>query len=147
MDELTEMYFRLVRIAPERRAALLQYYTDDDVRGVILRIGSERFSLEFFRCEQQRAESVRVHVRHLRWPFSKAIPGLCAAADKTLLQQFKAGLSANAVKLLSWEERVWRKLTMLKGSVSSFKAEGVQEGKHPAVEVTEATAPAVTTGK
>ncbi|KRX29001.1 hypothetical protein T09_1868, partial [Trichinella sp. T9] len=55
--------------------------------------GSERFSAEFFRRKEQLCESVRVYASHLRWLFPKAFRGLSGAADKILLQQFKAGLS------------------------------------------------------
>ncbi|KRY05697.1 hypothetical protein T03_314, partial [Trichinella britovi] len=60
--------------------------------------GSERFCAEFFRRKEQRSESVRVYAGHLRWLFPKGFRGQSGAADKILLQQFKAGLSANAVK-------------------------------------------------
>ncbi|KRY13299.1 hypothetical protein T12_8043 [Trichinella patagoniensis] len=184
--EHMEMYFRAAHIGPERRAALVQYHTDAEVRGVMramhvqetddydglksalfeafgVRTCPERFSAEFFRRKQQRGESVRVYAGHLRWLFPKAFPGLSGAADKILLQQFKAGLSADAVKIAvlrsgtdsfeeaievaAREERVWRELTTLKASVSSVKADADQEDKQPAVEVTEATAAAVTTRK
>ncbi|KRZ48930.1 hypothetical protein T02_15513 [Trichinella nativa] len=184
--EHMEMYFRAAHISPERRAALVQYHTDAEVRGVMramhvqetddydglksalfeafeVRSCPERFSAEFFRRKQQQGESVRVYAGHLRWLFPKAFPGLSGAADKILLQQFKAGLSADAVKIAvlrsgtdsfaeaievaAREERVWRELTTLKASVSSVKADADQEDKQPAVEVMEATAAAVTTRK
>ncbi|KRX70026.1 hypothetical protein T06_1129 [Trichinella sp. T6] len=119
---------------------LLNYHTDEEVRGVMRAMhvqvsdvydglksalfeaigvgtGSERFSAEFFRRKEQRSESVR------------AFRGLSGAADKILQQQFKARLSANAVKtavlrsrtdsfaeaieVAAWEERLWRELTTL----------------------------------
>ncbi|KRY31560.1 hypothetical protein T01_7445 [Trichinella spiralis] len=64
------------------------------------------------------------------WLFPKAFPGLSGATDKNLLQQFKGGLSKNAVKsavlrngtdsfaevieVAAQEERVGRELTVLK---------------------------------
>ncbi|KRY15616.1 hypothetical protein T12_13590 [Trichinella patagoniensis] len=77
------------RISPERRAALLQYLSDDEVRGVMRAMhvqetddydglksalyeafrvptGSERFSGEFFQRKQKRGESVLVYAGQLR---------------------------------------------------------------------------------
>ncbi|KRZ81061.1 hypothetical protein T08_3445, partial [Trichinella sp. T8] len=150
--EHMEMYFRAARIAAERRASLVQYHTDEEVRGALramrvqvsdvcdglksslfeafgVRTGSEMFSTEFFRRKEKRSESVWVYVGHLRCLFLKAFCGLSGAADKILLQQFKAGLSVNAVKtavlrsrtdsfteaieVAAREERVLRELTTL----------------------------------
>ncbi|KRX58998.1 Retrovirus-related Pol polyprotein from transposon 17.6 [Trichinella sp. T9] len=120
-----------------------------------VRTGSERFSAELFRRKQQRSESVRVYAGHLRWLFPKVFPRLSGAADKILLQQFKAGLSADAVKTAvlqsrtdcfaeaiegaAREECVWKELTTLKVSASLVKADADQEDLQPAVEVREAT--------
>ncbi|KRZ88626.1 Transposon Ty3-I Gag-Pol polyprotein, partial [Trichinella sp. T8] len=178
--------WRCTSVPPERRAALVQYHTDEEVRGVIrtmhiqetddfdglksalfeafgVRTGSERFSTELFRRKQQRSESVRVYAGHLRWLFPKVFPRLSGAADKILLQQFKAGLSADAVKTAvlqsrtdcfaeaiegaAREECVWKELTTLKVSASLVKADADQEDLQPAVEVREATAGTVTTRK
>ncbi|KRY05747.1 hypothetical protein T03_5253, partial [Trichinella britovi] len=80
--EHMELYFRAGCIAPERRAALVQYHTDAEVRSIMramdvqetddydglksalfeafgVRTGPERFSAEFFRRKQQRGECVR----------------------------------------------------------------------------------------
>ncbi|KRX83922.1 hypothetical protein T06_499 [Trichinella sp. T6] len=99
------MYYRDARIAPERRASLVQYHTNEEIRGVMkalyvqetddydglksalfeafgVRTGSERFSAVFFRRKQQRGESMRDYAGHLRWLFPKAFPGLSGAADK-----------------------------------------------------------------
>ncbi|KRZ65375.1 Retrovirus-related Pol polyprotein from transposon, partial [Trichinella papuae] len=168
--EHMELYFRAARIAPERRAALVQYHTDAEVRGIMramdvqetddydglksalfeafgVRTGSERFSAEFFRRKQQRGESVRVFAGHLRRLFSKAFPEMSGSADKILLQQFKAGLSADAIDVAAKEERVVREFTTLKTSVASVKTDAHPEDEQPAGMVTEATAAAVTTGK
>ncbi|KRZ53183.1 hypothetical protein T02_2327 [Trichinella nativa] len=119
-----------------------------------VRTGSERFSAELFRRKQQRSESVRVYAGHLLFP--KVFPGLSGAADKILLQQFKAGLSADAdgkfrvaeaIEGAAREECVWKKLTTLKVSASLVKADADQEDLQPAVEVREATAATVTTRK
>ncbi|KRX79533.1 hypothetical protein T06_9299 [Trichinella sp. T6] len=178
--------WRCSSVPPERRAALVQYHTDEELRGVIrimhiqetddfdglksalfeafgVRTGSERFSAELFRRKQQRSESVRVYAGHLRGLFPQVFPGLSGAADKILLQQFKAGLSADAVKTAvlqsrtesfaeaiegaAREECVWKKLTTLKVSASLVKADADQEDLQPAVEVREATAATVTTRK
>ncbi|KRX37343.1 Retrovirus-related Pol polyprotein from transposon 17.6 [Trichinella murrelli] len=128
-----------------------------------VRTGSERFSAELFRRKQQRSESVRVYAGHLRWLFPKVFPGLSGAADKILLQQFKAGLSADAVKTAvlqsrtdsfaeaiegaAREECIWKELTTFKVSASLVKADADQENLQPAVEVREATAATVTTRK
>ncbi|KRY22623.1 Transposon Ty3-G Gag-Pol polyprotein [Trichinella patagoniensis] len=178
--------WRCTSVPPERRASLVQYHTDEELRGVMMamhiqetddfdglksalfeafgvRTGSERFSAELFRRKQQRSESVRVYAGHLRWLFPKVFPGLSGAADKILLQQFKAGLSADAVKTAvlqsrtdsfaeaiegaAREECVWKELTTLKVSASLVKADADQEDLQPAVEVREATAATVTTRK
>ncbi|KRY44862.1 hypothetical protein T03_7061 [Trichinella britovi] len=160
-----EMYFRAARIAAERRASLVQYHTDEEVRGVLRAMHvqpsvcapAQRGSpLNFFRRKQQRRESVRVYVGHLHWLFPKAFRWLSGAADKILLQQFKAGLSVNAVKtavlrnrtdscteaieVAAREERVLRELTTLYARVPSVKADAVQEDLQPAVEIPEARA-------
>ncbi|KRY26311.1 hypothetical protein T01_13290 [Trichinella spiralis] len=145
--ENLEKYFCASRIAPERRASLFQYHTDEEVPGVMramhvqvtddydglksalleafgVRTGSERFSAEFFRRKQQRGESVRIYAGHSRWLFTKAFTGLSAR-----------------------EERIWTGLTVLKESVSSVKADADQEDLQPAVDVTEAIAAPVTTRK
>ncbi|KRY42282.1 Retrovirus-related Pol polyprotein from transposon 17.6 [Trichinella spiralis] len=179
--EHMELYFRAGRIAPERRAALVQYHSDAEVRGIMramdvqetddydglksalfeafgVRTGPERFSAEFFRRKQQRGECVRVFAGHLRSLFSKAFPEMSGSADKILLQQFKAGLSADAVKtavlrsemdnfaeaveVAVKEERVVRELTTLKASVSSVKIDAYQEDEPTAGRVTEAAAAA-----
>ncbi|KRZ58227.1 Retrovirus-related Pol polyprotein from transposon 17.6 [Trichinella nativa] len=142
------MYYRDARIAPERRASLVHYHTNEEVRGVMkalyvqetddydglksalfeafgVRTGSEKFSAMFFRRKQQRGESMRDYAGHLRWLFPKAFPGLSEVATR--------------------EKRVWRELTMLKASASSVKAIDDQEDLQLAVEVTEAAAPTVTT--
>ncbi|KRX55167.1 hypothetical protein T06_16782, partial [Trichinella sp. T6] len=85
--------------------------------------GSERFSAEFFRRKEQRSESVR------------AFRGLSGAADKILQQQFKARLSANAVKT-----------AVLRSRTDSF-AEAIEEDLQPAVDIREARAATVTTRK
>ncbi|KRX22896.1 hypothetical protein T07_10707 [Trichinella nelsoni] len=128
-----------------------------------VRTGPEWFSAEFFRRKQQRGESVRVFAGHLRRLFSKAFPEMSRSADKILLQQFKAELSADTVKAAVFrsgtdsfaeaiefavqEERVWREFTTLKASVSSVKTDADKEDKQPAVGVTEATAASVKTRK
>ncbi|KRX42967.1 hypothetical protein T05_11991 [Trichinella murrelli] len=184
--EHMELYFRAGRIAPERRAALVQYHTDAEVRSIMramdvqetddydglksalfeafgVRTGPERFSAEFFRRKQQRGECVRVFAGHLRRLFSKAFPEMSGSADKILLQQFKAGLSADAVKtavlrsemdnfaeaveVAVKEERVVRELTTLEASVASVKTDAYQEDEPTAGRVTEAAAAAVTTRK
>ncbi|KRZ48054.1 Retrovirus-related Pol polyprotein from transposon 17.6 [Trichinella nativa] len=184
--EHMELYFRAGRIAPERRAALVQYHTDAEVRSIMramdvqetddydglksalfeafgVRTGPERFSAEFFRRKQQRGECVRVFAGHLRRLFSKAFPEMSGSADKILLQQFKAGLSADSVKtavlrsemdnfaeaveVAVKEERVVRELTTLEASVASVKTDAYQEDEPTAGRVTEAAAAAVTTRK
>ncbi|KRX51536.1 hypothetical protein T06_2768 [Trichinella sp. T6] len=184
--EHMELYFRAGRIAPERRAALVQYHTDAEVRSIMramdvqetddydglksalfeafgVRTGPERFSAEFFRRKQQRGECVRVFAGHLRRLFSKAFPEMSGSADKILLQQFKAGLSADSVKtavlrsemdnfaeaveVAVKEERVVRELTTLEASVASIKTDAYQEDEPTAGRVTEAAAAAVTTRK
>ncbi|KRY50017.1 hypothetical protein T03_7787 [Trichinella britovi] len=134
-----EMYFRAARIAAERRASLVQYHTDEEVRGALramhvqvsdvcdglksslfeafgVRTGSERFSNEFFRRREKWSESMRVFVGHLRCLFPKAFRG-------------------------SGE------LTTLYARVPSVKADAVQEDLQPAVEISEARAATVTTRK
>ncbi|KRZ50518.1 Retrovirus-related Pol polyprotein from transposon 17.6, partial [Trichinella nativa] len=184
--EHMELYFRAGRIAPERRAALVQYHTDAEVRSIMramdvqetddydglksalfeafgVRTGPERFSAEFFRRKQQRGECVRVFAGHLRRLFSKAFPEMSGSADKILLQQFKAGLSADSVKtavlrsemdnfaeaveVAVKEERVVRELTTLEASVASVKTDAYQEDEPTAGRITEAAAAAVTTRK
>ncbi|KRZ49542.1 Retrovirus-related Pol polyprotein from transposon [Trichinella nativa] len=184
--EHMELYFRAGRIAPERRAALVQYHTDAEVRSIMramdvqetddydglksalfeafgVRTGPERFSAEFFRRKQQRGECVRVFAGHLRRLFSKAFPEMSGSADKILLQQFKAGLSADSVKtavlrsemdnfaeaveVAVKEERVVRELTTLEESIASVKTDAYQEDEPTAGRVTEAAAAAVTTRK
>ncbi|KRX53322.1 Gypsy retrotransposon integrase-like protein 1 [Trichinella sp. T9] len=103
-----EMYYRAARIAPERRASLVHYHTNEEVRDVMkvlyvqetddydglksalfeafgVRTGSERFSAVFFRRKQQRGESMRDYAGHLRWLFPKAFSGLSGAAGKETL--------------------------------------------------------------
>ncbi|KRX33316.1 hypothetical protein T05_10933 [Trichinella murrelli] len=175
--EHMEMYFRADRIAAERRASLVQYHTDEEVLGVMramhvqvsdvcdglksslfkafgVRTGSERFSTEFFRRKEKQSESVRVYVGHLRLLFPKAFRGLSGAADKILLQQFKAGLSVNAVKTAvlrsrtdSFAEAIEVAAGEERARVSSVKADGDQEDLQPDVEIPEARAATVTTRK
>ncbi|KRY07689.1 hypothetical protein T12_5207 [Trichinella patagoniensis] len=173
------------RIAQERRAALVQYHTDAEVRSIMramdvqetddfdglnsslfeafrVRTGLERFFTEFFRRKQQRSECSRVLAGHLRRLFAKAFPEMSESADKILLQQFKEGLSTEAVKtavlrsemdnfaeaveVAVKEERVVRELTTLEARVASVKT--VLELLEPtAGRVTEAAATAVTTHK
>ncbi|KRY53452.1 hypothetical protein T03_8216 [Trichinella britovi] len=156
--EHMELYFRAGRIAPERRAALSALFEAFGVR-----TGPERFSAEFFRRKQQRGECVRVFAGHLRRLFSKAFPEMSGSADKILLQQFKAGLSAEAVKtavlrremdnfaeaveVAVKEERVVKELTTLEARVASVKTDAYQEDEPTAGRVTEAAAAAVTTRK
>ncbi|KRZ01580.1 hypothetical protein T11_14756 [Trichinella zimbabwensis] len=157
--EHMKMYFRAARIAPERRAALVQYHTDADVRSIMramdvqetddydglksalfdafgVRTGSERFSAEFFGRKQQQGESMRVFAGHLRRLFSKAFPEMSGSADKILLQQFKAGLIAEAIEFAAKEERVVTEFTTLKASVASVKTDAHQEDEQPAAAVT-----------
>ncbi|KRX34471.1 Histone H2B 7 [Trichinella murrelli] len=168
--EHMEMYFRADRIAAERRASLVQYHTDEEVLGVMramhvqvsdvcdglksslfkafgVRTGSERFSTEFFRRKEKQSESVRVYVGHLRLLFPKAFRGLSGAADKILLQQFKAGLSVNAVKTAVLRSRTDSFTEAIKARVPSVKADADQEDLQPAVEISEARAATVTTRK
>ncbi|XP_003367872.1 conserved hypothetical protein, partial [Trichinella spiralis] len=117
--EHLEKHFRASRIAPERRASLFQYHTDEEVPGVMramhvqvtddydglksalfeafgVRTGSERFSAEFFRRKQQRGESVRIYAGHSRWLFTKAYsPG---RAHLERAQQRRTGGSGAAVE-------------------------------------------------
>ncbi|KRY13794.1 hypothetical protein T12_16503 [Trichinella patagoniensis] len=85
---------------------VLQYHTDEKVRGVMRAMhvqvsdvydGLKSALFEAFGV-RTGSESVWVYAGHLRWLFLKAFRGLSGAADKILLQQFKAGLSVNAVK-------------------------------------------------
>ncbi|KRZ81565.1 hypothetical protein T08_2151, partial [Trichinella sp. T8] len=115
---------------------------------------SERFSAEFYRRKEQRSESVRVYAGHLRWLFPKAFRGLSGAADMILLQQFKAGLSVNAVKtavLRSRTDSFAKAIEVAAGDerarVPSVKADADQEDLQPAVEISEARAATVTTRK
>ncbi|KRX14217.1 hypothetical protein T07_14968 [Trichinella nelsoni] len=94
---------------------------------------------QFIRRKQQCGESGGGDASHWSWLFSKAFPALSGAADKNLLQQFKAGLSAEpvktavlrnvadtfaeAIKVPAQEERVGRELTMLKASVTGIKTD------------------------
>ncbi|KRY23113.1 Retrovirus-related Pol polyprotein from transposon [Trichinella patagoniensis] len=149
-----EMYYRAARIAPEKRAALVHYHTNEEVRGVMkalyvqetddydglksalfeafgVRTGSERFYAVFFRRKQQRGESMRDYAGHLRCLFPKAFPRMSGFTE--------------AIEVATREKRVWRELTMLKASVSSVKAVADQEDLQLAVEVTEAAAATVTT--
>ncbi|KRX19620.1 hypothetical protein T07_9146 [Trichinella nelsoni] len=144
-----EVLTKSLKLPSDERPEVLQYLTDVEVRGVMramhiretddydslklalfeafgVRTSPERFSAEFFR----RSESVLVYAGHLRWLFPKAFPGMSGAADKIVLQQFKAGLSGDTVKaavlrsgtdsfaevieLAAQEERVWRELTTRK---------------------------------
>ncbi|KRX48538.1 Transposon Ty3-I Gag-Pol polyprotein [Trichinella murrelli] len=184
--EHMELYFLAGRIAPERRAALVQYHTDAEVRSIMramdvqetddydglksalfeafgVRTGPERFSAEVFRRKQQRGECVRVVAGYLRRIFSKALPEMSGSADKILLQQFKAGLSAEAVKtavlrsemdnfaeaveVAVTDKRVVRELTTLEERVASLKTDAHQEDEPTARRVTEAAAAAVTKRK
>ncbi|KRY49993.1 hypothetical protein T03_11234 [Trichinella britovi] len=168
--EHMEMYFRAARIAAERRASLVQYHTDEEVRGALramhvqvwdvcdglksslfeafgVRTGSERFSNEFFRRREKWSESMRVFVGHLHWLFPKAFRGLSGAADKILLQQFKAGLSVNAVKTAVLRSRTDSFTEAIEVAAREIKADAVQEDLQPAVEIPEARAATVTTRK
>ncbi|KRX15904.1 hypothetical protein T07_10981 [Trichinella nelsoni] len=95
--------------------------------------------------------------------FSKVFPEMSGSAEKILLEQFKAGLSPEAVKtpVLSSEmdnfaqavegavkeERVMRELTTLEAKVASAKTDAHQEEELTAERDTEAAAAAVTTRK
>ncbi|KRY07559.1 hypothetical protein T12_7984 [Trichinella patagoniensis] len=93
------------------------------------------------------SESVWVYAGHLRWLFLKAFRGLSGAADKILLQQFKAGLSVNAVKTAVLRSRTDSFAEAIEASVPSVKADADQEDLLPAVEIPEARAATVTTRK
>ncbi|KRZ70301.1 hypothetical protein T10_7894 [Trichinella papuae] len=140
-----EMYFRAARIAPERRAALVQYHTDADVRDIMRAMDvQETDDYDGLKSALFEAFGVRNGSERL---FSKAFPEMSGSADKILLQQFKAGLSAEAIDVAAKEERVVREFTTLKTSVASVKTDAHPEDEQPAGMVTEATAAAVTTGK
>ncbi|KRX13115.1 Retrovirus-related Pol polyprotein from transposon, partial [Trichinella nelsoni] len=142
---------------PSGAAHFAKYHTDAEVRSIMramdvqetddsgglksalleafwVRTGPERFSAEFFRRKQQRGECVRVFVGHLRRLFPKTYPEMNESADKILLQQFKAGLSAEAVKT-----------AVLRSDM--VKTDAYQEDEPTAGRVTEAAAAAVTTRK
>ncbi|KRX64133.1 Retrovirus-related Pol polyprotein from transposon 17.6 [Trichinella sp. T6] len=121
--EHMELYFRAGRIAPERRAALVQVPT-----------GPERFSAEFFRRKQQRGKCVRVFAGHLLRLSSKAFPEMSGSADKIL----ETDNFTEAVEVAVKEERVVRELT-------DDKIDANQEDEPTAGTVTEAAAAAVTT--
>ncbi|KRZ48758.1 hypothetical protein T02_4189 [Trichinella nativa] len=123
----------------------------------------KRFRSPTFRRKQQRGECVRVFAGHLRRLFSKAFPEMSGSADKILLQQFKAGLSAEAVKtavlrsemdnfaeaveVAVTDKRVVRELTTLEERVASLKTDAHQEDEPTAGRVTKSAAAAVTTRK
>ncbi|KRX13306.1 hypothetical protein T07_12815 [Trichinella nelsoni] len=147
------------RIAQERRAALIQYHTDAEVWDV-MRAMHVQETVDF---DGLKLKPLGCAVK-ASWRFRNAFPVLSGATDKNLLQQFKGGLSADAVKtavlqngtdsfakaieVAAQEERVGRELTMLKASVhSAMKTDVDQEDNQPAVKVTEATAAAVATLK
>ncbi|KRX51248.1 hypothetical protein T06_9380, partial [Trichinella sp. T6] len=162
---------------PEILTMLLNYHTDEEVRGVMRAMhvqvsdvydglksalfeaigvgtGSERFSAEFFRRKEQRSESVRVYAGHLRWLFPKAFRGLRGAAEKILLQQFKVGLSVNAVKTAvlqsrtdSFTEAIEVAAREERARVPSVKADADQDDLQPTVEISEARDATVTTQK
>ncbi|KRX14713.1 hypothetical protein T07_4332 [Trichinella nelsoni] len=161
-------------MAQERRAALIQYHTDAEERNVIRAMHVEE-TVDFDGLKMTVFEASRVRTGSdsftggisnavkASWLFPKAFAGLSGATDKNLLQQFKRGLSADAVKTATLQngtdsftevievaaekERVMRELTMLKVSVSGMKTDVDPDDKHPVGKFTEATAAAVTTRK
>ncbi|KRY74188.1 hypothetical protein T4A_14155 [Trichinella pseudospiralis] len=103
-----EMYFRATRKDEQpwyhtdaevrRTMRAMDVHETDDYDAVFEAGPVEAFGVhtgsEFFRRKQQRGENVRVFAGHLRSLFSKAFPEMSGSAEKILLQQFKAGLSA-----------------------------------------------------
>ncbi|KRZ83130.1 Retrovirus-related Pol polyprotein from transposon 17.6 [Trichinella sp. T8] len=157
--EHMELYFRAGRIAPERRAALVQYHTDAEVRSIMrtmdvqetddydglesalfeafgVRNGLERFFTEFLRRKQQRGECVLVFAGHLRRLFAKPFPEMSVSADKIL----ETDNFTEAVEVAAKEERLVRELT-------DVKTDAYQVDEPTAGRVTEAAAAAVTTRK
>ncbi|KRZ48624.1 hypothetical protein T02_7374, partial [Trichinella nativa] len=139
--EHMELYFRAGRIAPERRAALVQYHTDAEVRSIMRAMDvQETDDYDGLKSALFEAFGVRTGPERL---FSKAFPEMSGSADKILLQQFKAGLSADSVKT-----------AVLRSEMDNF-AEAVEvavkeervEDEPTAGRITEAAAAAVTTRK
>ncbi|KRX69590.1 hypothetical protein T06_4075 [Trichinella sp. T6] len=159
--EHMELYFRAGRIAPERRAALVQYHTDAEVRSIMRAMDvQETDDYDGLKSALFEAFGVRTGPERL---FSKAFPEMSGSADKILLQQFKAGLSAEAVKtavlrsemdnfaeeveVAVTDKRVVRELTTLEERVASLKTDAHQEDEPTAGRVTESAAAAVRTRK
>ncbi|KRZ51925.1 hypothetical protein T02_932 [Trichinella nativa] len=117
-----ERYFRAAVVPDNRRGAMVQYHMDeaigdvlsameveetvdyDKLKSTLFRVfgvnnSEERYMKEFINQRQRENESVEEYAGHLKRLLPKAFPQLKEQADDILLQQFKAGIRQDMIKL------------------------------------------------